>query len=336
MEDKSQFQNALISRGRSRLCYATWPYDKYPEMPELDRGETITLIDSAGPGVVTQIHSSVYYNKALLFNIENIDDSARGLMMRVWYDGEKSPSIEMPWMDFLGDIQCTSSFYDSIFFSKVKFSHNFRLEMPFSKHIRIEIENTSDVDLIGYIDLQYDTLPSLPENCGYLYVDYRTGISRVPHDLIEVFNTDRGGAIAAHWFQIESDVPDCANGEALCEANNEVFIDGEVHPSMEYLGTEDYYGYSWGFKDCQSDGFAAIIKNEPLPNGGARIGMLRCRQGDKIRYNNSCRIVMDYTQEKFSEIKTDQTVFPLDQDGLPKLAFTAEFHSCYYYYALIK
>jgi Protein of unknown function (DUF2961) len=334
MQAHSLFQNALLYKGRSRLSAVTWPYDKYPEMPELDRGKKITLIDADGPGVITQIHSSTYFDKAVPFNIEHEDVSARGLVVRLWYDGEEKPSIEMPWMDFLGDIQCSSPFYDTVFFSKVKYSHNFRLEMPFKKHIRIEIKNTSNIDLIGYIDLQYDTLPSLPDNCGYLYVDYRSGRSRVPHDLIEVFNVDGGGSIAAHWLQIESDIPGCANGEALCEANNEIFIDGEERPSMEYLGTEDYYGYSWGFKELQSDGFAAIIKNDALPNGGARIGMLRCRTSDKIRYQQSCRIMMDYTEEKFSEIKTDQTVFPLNENGLPKLTFTADYISCYYYYAL--
>ena len=335
MEQNRLLNNSLLQPGRTYLSSVTWPYDKYPGMQELNGRAVITLIDRDGPGVVSQIHSSIYFKKKEDLNVEDeSDDSAKSLIVRVWYDREESPSIEMPWMEFLGDIQCGSSFFDTVFFSKVKYSHNFHLEMPFRKHIKIEIENTSDIDLIGYSDLQYDLLPSLPENCGYLLVDYRVGRNLVPNDILEVFKSESAGAIVAHWLQIEADNPFCAKGEGLCEANNEVYIDGEHHPSMEYLGTEDYYGYSWGFKGVQSNSYSAILKNETLPAGGSRIAMLRCREMDKIRFQKSCRIVMDYTEEYFSDIKTDQSVFPLERDGYPKVKFMADYRSCYYYYAL--
>ena len=334
MDNHQLFTNSLINEGRSHLNAITWPYDKYPGMAELNKGSKIILLDQEGPGVVSQIHSSFYMEKKPFSQWNWNKQAASGLVVKVWYDKSEKPAINMPWMDFLGDIQCESEYYSTTFFSKVKYSHNFRLEMPFAKHIHIEIENTSDLDLIGYTDIQYESLPTLPENCGYLYVDYRRGQSLIPDDLIEVFNIDRGGSIAAHWLQLVADNPNCANGEFICEANNEVFIDGEKKPSMEYLGTEDYYGYSWGFKDTQSDGYAGIIKNESLPNGGSKIGMLRCRGNDKIRYGQSCRIVMDYRQEKFSMLKDNGAVYPLDQDGFPKAQFEADYISCYYYYSL--
>jgi hypothetical protein len=327
-------QNALLDKGRSRLKTATWPYDAYPDMPELDSGKTITLLDADGPGIVTGIHASHYYCKDEPLDLVNSAVCASKIILRVWYDNEADPVIALPFMDFLGDIEGSCARYQTLFFSKVAHSHNFRLEIPFRQHITIQLENPSERDLIGYTDLQYEEIPALPETCGFLSVDYRRGRTRIPHDLLELFTTGQKGTIAAHWLQIEADDPRCAQGEVLCEANNEVYIDGERTPSMEYLGTEDFYGYSWGFSGIQSDGYSAIIKHEELPGGGSRIGMLRCRAMDKIRYQNSCRIVMNYTQEYFSELKENQEVFPLDRTGYPKISCEADYISCFYYYTL--
>ncbi len=56
-------QLSSVGRATSHLMPSTWPYDKYPEAPELDAGKTVTLIDEAGPGVVSCLHVSDYYDK---------------------------------------------------------------------------------------------------------------------------------------------------------------------------------------------------------------------------------------------------------------------------------
>ncbi|HAX95752.1 MAG TPA: hypothetical protein DCY35_04420 [Prolixibacteraceae bacterium] len=322
-------RNAILAEGQSRLCVSTWPYDKFPSAPELNAGSRVTIINVDGPGVISNIHVSNYVVKGHKLDwVENSGETAVAeLQLRVWYDFETEPSIDMPFMDFLCDIQYSSNIFNTIYFSKVKYSHNFRLAMPFRKHIKIEIENTSEKDLVGYTEVQWEKLPQLPENCGYLFVDYRKGSKKIPHETIEIFNINRPGAIVAQWIDMEASDPACKKGEVICEANNEIYLDGDGEPTMEYQGTEDYYGYSWGFHGMQSDHYAAIL-NEDEAGDRIRITLLRCRDTDKIRFQKSCRIVMDYTQEYFSELSQNPR-----HKTRTKRNIELQYRSCYYYYS---
>lgn len=309
-----------IVSGKSHLVPATWPYDKYPNMPELSAGAKITLLDQDGPGVVSCLHVSAYTRRD---PFDLTSPAAQGVMLRVWYDHEPDPAIEMPLMDFLGDIQCSSSYFSTVYFSKVKESHNFRLPMPFREHIRVEVENPSQVDLVGYMDLQWEELDELPADCGVLRTEFRTGTVRIPDVAFTLWDIPTAGAVVAHWLQIEADDPICGNGELLCEGNDEIYLDGDELPTLEYLGTEDLYGFSWGFHGTQYDGRVAILKREELPQGGARIAILRTREADRILFRRSCRMVLNYQNER-----TQGTIDARAKGGVP-----AEYRSCVYYYA---
>jgi hypothetical protein len=267
------------------------------QMPQLKAKTCLNILDVNGPGVVTMIHSSALgTSMGAGFNSEAV----KSVMVSVFYDGETKPSIRMPFMDFFSDIQCESAYFSTIYFSKVKESHNFRLQIPFRKHITIKVTNTSDVDLVGYVDVQWEELSSLPENCAYLYTNYKSGNIN-PDKPLTLFELNRPATIVAHWMQYES--AKSPHGEVICEGNQEIYLDGDRTPTLNYLGTEDVYGYSWGYKGIQSDNFAAIIKQEDLNPSGSRIGILRCRERDTISFKQSCKWVLTYLTDP-ATIKT--------------------------------
>ena len=309
--------------GRSHLVPSTWPYDKYPQMPELDAGRTVTLIDQDGPGVISCLHISNYFTKQ---TITPMPAGEPPLVIRVWYDHQAQPAIEMPLMDFLGDIQGESAYFSSLYFSKVKQSHNFRLPMPFRQHIKITVENPSALNLIGYSEVQWEEVENIPPDCGYLRVDFRSGTMRVPQEPATLWELPGPGSVMAHWLQFESDDPLCPNGELLCEGNQEIYLDGDAEPTLEHLGTEDFYGFSWGFKEVQSDHFVAILKHQELPGGGARIALLRTRDADRIRYRQSCRLVLNYLYDAKCAIN------PRVRQAQEKGGILAPYRSCVYYY----
>ena len=301
---------------QSQLQPSHWPYDKYPDMPEITPRSKMVLLDVDGPGVVTLIHVSKY----------NGGDQDK-LILRVWYDGEKAPAIEMPWMDFLGDVEAKTAHFSTIYFSHVKESHNFRLPMPFRKHIRMEVENPTDKKFTGYTDIQWEKVKTLPSDTGYLRVVYHTGAPTIPEQTIEVCNITGPGAIVAHWLQIQADHSKTVGGDLICEANQELYLDGSMTPQIEYLGTEDCYGYSWGMGGgIQSDSYAAIIRMDRWKSGGL-FTMLRCRGTDKINFETSCRWVINYQNEFFSTPQLAKQ---------PRLHGTASFpmpyRSAVYYY----
>lgn len=324
----------LSNPTRTHVVPATWPYDKYPDMPELKAKAVVTVLDVKGPGIVTNIHASHYLVNSGMDEdtYERSAPIAARMMIRVYYDGHQEPDICLPFFDFLGDPGCKAAFYSTRRFSKVPMSHNFRLAMPFEHGILITLENPTDFDLMGYTDIQYDALQKFEPESGYLYVQRREGTAMIPKETIQLFEEKGNGCIAAHWFSVSGQDKGFENGEGLCEANCEFYSDDSIIAQCEYLGVEDLYGFSWGFKQLHSDGYAAILRKEVLAPG-AQIAMLRCREEDAIRYMNGCRVVMDYTQEYFSPysknpIHVNNPVFA------PRRRYTAEisYCTCWYYY----
>jgi hypothetical protein len=310
-------QLATVAGGtQSRLAFSHWPNDKYPQLPELTPKAKTVLLDVDGPGLVTLFHVSKYHG----------GDQGQ-LILRVWYDGEARPAIEMPWMDFLGDVEAKTAHFSTVYFSHVKESHNFRLPMPFRKHIRIEVENPTDKGFGGYSDIQWEKVKRLPKDTGYLHVDYRSGAPTIPEEKIEVCNIRGPASIVAHWLQVQADRPETVNSDLICEANQELYLDGSPTPQMEYLGSEDLYGFSWGMGGgIQSDHYAAITRMDRWKSGGL-FTMLRCRGADTVRFDSSCRWVINYQQEFFSSLTRN----PRHQ-ATPKKSFPMPYRSCVYYY----
>ena len=302
---------------QSRLQPSHWRYDKYPELPEVTPKSKTVLLDVDGPGVVTALHVSKY-----------VGGDQDQLILRVWYDGEKTPAIEMPWMDFLGDVEAKTAHFSTVYFSHGKEAHNFRLPMPFRKHIRIEVENPTDKKFTGSTDVQWEKMKTLPAATGYLRVAYRTGAPTIPETKIEVCNIKGPGVIVAHWLQIQADHPKTVNSDLICEANQELYLDGSPTPQLEYLGTEDCYGFSWGMGGgIQSDSYAAIIRIDRWKSGGL-FALLRCRATDKINFGTSCRWVINYQNEFFSTPELTQQPNLRDRASFPM-----PYRSAVYYYS---
>jgi hypothetical protein len=303
---------ARIKDQKTQVVPAFWQ-----DFPKLNAKAKIKILDVNGPGVVSVFHccNFVAPGEGLLFNLEKY--TSENVILRVFYDNEPKPSIEMPLMDFFADIQCKSSYFSTVYFSKVKESHNFRLPMPFREHIAIEIENPTDVNLTAYTDIQWEKVSSIPDDCGYLRTFYRTG-NIDPRQPISVFELKMAGSIVAHWLQFESE-KSFGNGDLICEANQEVFLDNDKTPTLNYLGTEDAYGFSWGMRSVESDHYAAILKREELQPTGRRIAMLRCRDKDMISFKENCNWVITYLNDV-------QTVKDFGEALIP-------YRHCVYYYS---
>ncbi len=308
----------------THLKPATWTLDKYPDTKTLDPHSRIIILDQDGPGVITLFHVSDYGKG---------DDSQ--LILRVWYDKEKDPTIEMPLMDFLGDIQSATEPYSTIYFSHVKKSHNFRLPMPFRQHIRIEIENPTSDYLFGYMDIQWDQLKNISEDSGYLRVSYQNGDFRFPHEDLILCNIKSPGVIIAHWLQLEGDDESCANGQGICEGNHEIYLDGDTEPTMESLGAEDFYGHSWGFSGIESDFYTAIVRYDQTQKGGTRVAMVRARDTDKISFKRSCKILLTYKHDlgPSYNFETREGKAPALQPFVDGKSLAVPYRSCIYYYS---
>lgn len=325
---------ARVETARSRLERITWPYDKYPDMPQLLAGKEITLLDAQGPGVVTNLHVADYscLDGVIDTVSANEKDASHRILIEITYDHRDKPDISMPLYAFLADVHNRFGVYSSIYFSRVKTAHNFRLPLPFREHIKIVLKNPTATDFIGYADLQWKQLDALPEDMGYLYVDYRDFTFRAPEDVAVLADIEGAGTVKAQWLCLSSDLPLAVNGEYICEGNQEFYIDGETTPSIEYLGTEDAYGHSWGLGPVSGDGYALLSGVCHPEEGVTEVSMLRCRTEDSISFARSLRLLLDYSQDYVSEY----SVNPLLQKGVfgprKRVHFDISCQSCTYYY----
>ncbi len=303
---------------------ATWTLDKYPNAPTFTPNSKVTILDTDGPGVVTLFHVSDY-----AFG----DDSK--LILRIWYDNEKIPSIEMPLMDFIADIESATKPYSTIYFSHVRQSHNFRLPIPFRNHIKVEVENPTASNFLGYMDIQWDRVKRIPKTSGYLRVSYKNGSFQFPHEDLILCDINAPGTIVAHWLQLEGDHKSCANGQGICEGNHEIYLDDDTEPSYESQGAEDFYGHSWGFSDVESDFYCAIVRHESTPKGGSLVAMVRARENDKITFRKSCKILYTYKHDLGPAYNhnTGKGKAPALTPFVDGKSIKAPYRSCIYYYS---
>jgi len=325
---------ARLDTRPSRLERICWPYDKYPDMPQLLAGAEITLLDADGPGVVTNLHAAAMgcLDGILGTCSAHEPDAHTRIIIEITYDNHQTPDISMPLYAFLGDPLGNSDRYRTIYFAKVQDAHNFRLPIPFDRHIKIVFKNPTQTDIISYTDLQWKKLDVLPEDCGYLRIAYRKAAMQAPEDVPVLADIADRGTVKAHWLCLGTDLENASGGEFICEANQEFYIDGEDHPSLEYLGTEDLYAHSWGLGSSSCDGYSVITGVQHPREGRTEVTMLRCRTEDAIGFNKSLRLKMDYSQDYFSHASTN----PLLKTGVfaprPRLSFLIDYQSCVYYY----
>ncbi len=109
---------------------------KVSYMQRLEPGERLLVADLQGPGCITCIN-------VVLFRVPNL---GRSLRLKIYWDGEETPSVDAPIGDFFG-VGHGELYYpiDNAFFSvKHQTGYSCYFRMPFATSARIEVENGDD------------------------------------------------------------------------------------------------------------------------------------------------------------------------------------------------
>ena len=137
---------ALVGQSREWLNSLTEPHDYVQKrVSSYDRsggnddfrtiapGETLTVMDEAGPGMITHIWFT--FSSDEMYHLKK-------LVIRMYWDGEATPSVEAPIGDFFGLGLGEYFNFESLPLSAAP-NHgvNAFFPMPFQKHARITIEN---------------------------------------------------------------------------------------------------------------------------------------------------------------------------------------------------
>ncbi|MCL4742722.1 MAG: DUF2961 domain-containing protein [Phycisphaerales bacterium] len=205
-----------------------------PCLRNVEPGQTLTLAEIAGPGVIRHVWCTVLHAVH------------RWVRLRVYYDGSDRPSIDVPLGDFFANGLDGAALVNSLPVAvNPKGGMNCYWPMPFRKGVRIDVTNDGR-ERISEFFYQIDyTLEEVPEDAAYLHASWRRAMTtreRPEHVILETVR-GRGHYVGTYlvWNQLSTGW--WGEGEV------KFFIDGDAPdgPTICGTGTEDYFGGAWGF-----------------------------------------------------------------------------------------
>lgn len=212
-----------------------------PCIPLLKAGETITLAETDGPGVIQHIWMTVTNavserNRYIL----------RDLVLRFYWDQETAPSVESP----LGDFFCCgfgASYSVSSLPIAVNPTRGFNsyFSMPFKKSMKITLENQCDEDVSAFFyQVDYCLLPELPQETGYFHAKWRRQrLTEKAKDYVILDNVKGKGQYVGTYMALTT-----LERYWYGEGEVKFYLDGDKdYPTICGTGTEDYFGGAWSF-----------------------------------------------------------------------------------------
>jgi hypothetical protein len=250
--------------------------------------ETVTLMDVDGPGVIQHIWM-VPDDSSFLYH-------GRSCILRFYWDDETSPSIEVPVTDFFAIGHDTFAPVNSLpVVVNPSSALNSFWPMPFRKHARITFTNDSDRDegLLAY-QITYTEGP-VPANAAYFHAQYRQGSWANQNPYVIVDGLKGQGQYVGTVLEV-SQTDDVWFGEGEVQ----FYIDGDSDfPTISGTGTEDYFLFSYGFRQVRSTPYSGLTLREGVRRedvggtAGAKWTMYRWHIMDPIKFQEDLRITIE-------------------------------------------
>ncbi len=204
-------------------------------------GQTVTLLDVEGCGTVRHIW--------LTFPPYH-PDLYRGLVIRMYWDGQTTPSVESPVGDFFG--LCHGRYKTmTTELTSVQVSNglNCFIPMPFRKSAKITVENDSDRTFsVLFYQVDYTLGDILPDDVGYFHAQFRRSNCNPFHsDYVILDGVCGKGRYLGTVLGVRNV---CAPEFWWGEGEVKMYFDGEKNPTVCGTGVEDYAGCAWGLDEC--------------------------------------------------------------------------------------
>ncbi len=209
-------------------------------------GSTITVLDEPGPGQISHIWFTIADHEQ--YHLKKI-------VLRMYWDEEKTPSVEAPIGDFFGLGNGEYFLFQSVPFSVgADKALNCFFPMPFQKHARITVTNEGQERINSlYWNVDWRAFRSpLPVNTAYFHAQYRQAIPNVAIADAKVNLDGKNNYVwmeasgRGHFVGVTMSVFENADGW-WGEGDDMFFVDGEKLPSINGTGTEDYFLGAWDF-----------------------------------------------------------------------------------------
>ena len=272
----------------------------------LKAGETVTIFDEAGPGEIRHIWTTLP-NWSEAYHLKKV-------VLRMYWDGETSPSVEAPIGDFFGLGLGTYTVFNSALITvNPDQALNSYFPMPFARHGRITVTNEGDKEITDYYwNIDWVKLRSLPPETAYFHAQYRQCTpcqgwykgNFYGNDFTEARKDPRwlNKSGEGNYVFLEAKGDGQFAGLTLSVFENQwggwnegdemMWIDGEQEPRIHGTGGEDYFNGAWGFATLYLLPLVGLTEFhgwEP----GARFSMYRWHLEAPVRFRKSIRVTIE-------------------------------------------
>jgi hypothetical protein len=220
-------------------------------------------------------------------------------ILRMYWDGEKDPSVEVPVGDFFAMGWGTYSRLSSLAVCVNPGSaFNSYWPMPFRKHARITMENLDTKDMVVYYQIDY-TQAQVPQDAAYFHAQFRR-VNPLPYkDVYTIVDSVKGkgqyvGTYLAYGVH---------NNGWWGEGEIKFYLDGDkAFPTINGTGTEDYFCGSYNFENQEKkqyeeftspySGLIQVLKPDGLYRSQQRFGLYRWHIVDPVRFDSDLRVTI--------------------------------------------
>jgi hypothetical protein len=261
----------------------------------LEPSTTTTLADIVGPGVIQHIWITVR------------PEAYRSCILRMYWDGEETPSIEVPLGDFFANVHGLRYNVVSLPVAvNPSGGFNSYWPLPFHSRARITIENQYWEPIQGFFYQITYALGEVPADAACFHAQWRRSMTTREYPEHVLLDGVRGqghyvGTVMA-WSQF-------SNGW-WGEGEIKFYIDGDGQsPTICGTGTEDYFCGAWGFGDTFSAPFTGYPLWRKEPGEVPRHGLYRWHIMDPIRFRRDLKVTMQalgwWLKGKFQPLTDD-------------------------------
>jgi hypothetical protein len=258
-------------------------------------GKTAEIFNAEGPGVITRIWVT----------IDSRDPHfLRRILLRMYWDGEENPSVEVPVGDFFGTGFEYKHYY-SQFVGMTSGGYYSYFPMPFNKSARIEVVNETGKEIFAfYYHISYQKLEQpLDEDVAYFHALWKRDIRTNYPENYTVLDAEGEG----HFVGLNLNMQPYNKSLWYLEGDEMVYVDGESFPSVYGTGTEDYFTSGWYFKDgaYAAPYHGVILKDDST----ARIAAYRFHVGDVIPFKKSLKFTIEHGHKNEEKCDFSSTAY---------------------------
>lgn len=281
-KDKGK-KNVANAAGAARDLGQGWKVNPFVV---IEPNETLTIAEMEGPGAVQQIWMTPTGNW-------------RFSILRIYWDDEKTPSVEVPVGDFFGMGWGEYAALNSLAVTVNPGSaFNCYWKMPFKRKCKITMQNiNTDESMRLYYQINY-TLTEVPDNEGYFHAQFRRTNPNMSslHTLLDGVK-GKGQYVGTYiaWG--------VNNNVWWGEGEIKFYLDGDKDfATIVGTGTEDYFNGSYNFENEKTHqyqefstayaGLHQVIRPDGLYKSQQAFGMYRWHIMDPIRFDKNLRVTI--------------------------------------------